>query len=58
MFVLLDVRLVMLIFHSSFHMLTVLTLLQFFLLSFLLSDLALFEMILVGVGLEVDDSVG
>jgi hypothetical protein len=41
-FVLLDVRLVMLIFHSSFHMLTVLTLLQFFLLSFLLSDLALF----------------
>ena len=48
----------MLIFHSSFHMLTVLTLLQFFLLSFLLSDLALFEMILVGVGLEVDDSVG
>ena len=37
-----DVRLVLLILHLSFHVLTVLTLFQFFLLSLLLSDLALF----------------
>ena len=39
-----DVRLVLLILHLSFHVLTVLTLFQFFLLSLLLSDLALFGM--------------
>jgi hypothetical protein len=41
--VMFDVRLVLLILHLSFHvLLTVLTLFQFFLLSLLLSDLALF----------------